>query len=111
MITPKHITETQRTTLQNRALHLYFTLLADAMNEAGIELKEALPEIDIPLDGELVKNAIWRPVQRAQLNKISTTKLTTKEIDKVYDTLNRYLGEKYGLHVPFPNIDELNSHP
>ncbi len=99
---PYHYEEKQRTILQNRAMHKYFALLATAMNEAGIDLKEALPEVDIPISEEIVKNCIWRPIQMAQLGKVSTTELNTAEITKVYDTLNKWLGEEFGLHVPFP---------
>lgn len=103
----------KRTSLQNRALHLYFTQLAKTLNDAGLDMKKVLkPEIDIPWNGETIKEYIWRPVQKAQLNKASTTELTTKEIDEVFDTINRHLA-KFGVHKAFPSIeaimDELRS--
>lgn len=98
----------QRTGKQNNALHLYFTLLADEMNSAGYDMKKVIrQEVDIPWNTYSVKEYLWRPVQEAQLGKKSTTKLTKDEIDKIYDTVNRVIGERTGIHVPFPSIEAL----
>lgn len=96
----------QRTLRQNRALHLFFTLLADQLNEAGLDMKKTLkPEVDIPWTGETIKEFIWRPIMLAQLGKESTTELTTKDIDAVFLTINRHLGDKFGLVVDFPSVE------
>lgn len=98
----------QRTTQQNKALHLLLGMLANALNDAGYDMKKTLREdVDIPWEAKTVKEYLWRPIQQAQLGKDSTTELTTVEIDKVFDTLNRHLGEKTGVHVSFPSIEEL----
>lgn len=98
----------KRTSRQNKSLHLLFEMLADELNDAGLDMKKVLkPGVDIPWTKESIKEYIWRPIQQAQLSKKSTTELTTKEIDSVFDTINRHLGEKFGIHVPFPSIDEL----
>jgi len=98
---------TQRTSQQNRSLHLYFTLLADELNQAGYDMKRTLkPGIDIPWSPATVKEYLWKPIQNAQLMKDSTTELTTKDIDIVYDTLNRHLSEKTGVHVEFPSNEQ-----
>jgi hypothetical protein len=39
----------------------------------------------------MVKEYLWRPLQKAILGKQSTTELTTKEIDKVFDTNKKFL--------------------
>lgn len=93
-----------RTGKQNNALHQYFELLAQALSDAGLDMKKTLkPEAEIPWTAEAVKEYLWRPVQKAQLQKDSTTELSTRNIDEVYDTLNRHLGEKFGITVPFPS--------
>ena len=98
----------QRTHQQNNALHLYFTHLAEELNNAGLDMRATLkPEIAIPWTATNIKEFLWRPVQQAQLGKKSTKDLTTSDIDKIYDTLNLHLGEKFGLHVPFPSEQEL----
>ena len=100
----------QRTNRQNRALHLYFTHLADELNGAGYDLKKTLkPSVDLPWNGTLIKELIWRPVMKAQLRKESTTQMTTKDIDAVFDVINRHVSEKFGLTIMFPSIESIIS--
>lgn len=98
----------QRTKQQNKAIHVLFNLYAGKLNEAGLDMRKTLKEtVDIPWTGPAVKEWIWKPVQKALLNKDSTTELTTVEIDEVFDTINRYMAEKHGLSVKFPSIEEI----
>ena len=98
----------KRTNQQNKALHVLFALLANTLNENGLDMRKTLkPGIEIPWSGPSVKEYLWRPIQTAQLNKQSTTELTTVEIDQVFDTINRHIGEKFGLHIPFPSIEDI----
>ena len=100
--------EKQRTTLQNRALHLFFANLSHHFNERGLDMRKVLnPGIEIPWSPQTVKEYIWRPIQKALLLKESTKDLNTKDIDKVFDTINRHLGEKFGLTEPFPSIEAI----
>lgn len=108
----KNLPETKkypkRTAQQNKALHVLFTLLAKELNEAGLDMRKTLkPGVEIPWQAKGVKDYLWRPIMQAQLDKKSTTEMTTKEIDEVFDTLNRHLGEKFGLHVAFPSIEDV----
>lgn len=97
-----------RTKQQNKALHVLFKLLADELNNSGLDMRKTLkPGVEIPWSGGAVKEYLWRPIQEAQLAKKSTTQLTTKEIDEVFDTINRHIGERFGIHIPFPSIEEL----
>ena len=94
----------KRTTQQNKALHLYFRLLAESLNEAGLDMKKVLkPTIDISWNERNVKGYLWRPIQNAQVIKKSTTELNSDEIDKIYEVINRHISEKFGIYVPFPN--------
>lgn len=98
----------QRTKQQNKAIHVLFKLLANTLNENGLDMRKTLkPEIEIPWAPGGVKEYLWRPIQEAQLGKKSTTELTTIEIDQVFDTINKHIGEKFGVHVPFPSVEEL----
>ena len=98
----------QRTLQQNKSAHKYFELLAKTLNDAGLDIRKTLkPGIEIPWDAKLVKEHLWRPIQHAQLGKESTTELTTKEIQLVYETLNRFLGEKLSVHVPWPSQEDI----
>lgn len=97
-----------RTAQQNKALHVLFQLLANNLNEQGLDMRKTLkPGVEIPWSGAGVKEWLWKPIQKAQLNKDSTTKLTTVEIDQVFDTLIRHLGQQFGLSQEFPSIDRI----
>ena len=86
----------------------YFSLVASALNNAGHDMRAILlpRKVELWWDKDTVKEFLWRPVQKHQLQKISTTQLSTKEIDEVYDTVNRHLG-KHIETVMFPSIDEI----
>jgi len=98
----------RRSLRQNKALHKYFELLAEELNDAGLDMRAVLKEeVAIPWNKNTVKDYLWRSIQRLQLSKESTAELTTAEIDKVFETLNRHVGERFGIHVPFPSEDRL----
>lgn len=98
----------KRTDAQNRALHLYFTLLAESLNLAGYDMRKVIrPDVEISWSPISVKEYLWRPIQKEILGKKSTTQLTTEEIDKIYDQINRIIGERTGVYVNFPNIEDL----
>lgn len=98
----------QRTDQQNRALHKFFEQVADELNAAGYSVQEVLTKhtsIDIPWNKESVKDILWRTVQVRLLGKRSTTELSKQQdIDAVYDVVNRFLGERLHIHVPFPSM-------
>ena len=96
-----------RTLKQNKALHKYCEMLAEALNDAGLDMRTVLkPGVAIPWNKERVKDALWRPIQEAMTDKESTTELDTAEPSRIYDVLDRHLGEKFGLHVPWPQDEE-----
>jgi hypothetical protein len=92
---------------QKRALHLWFSMLADALNDAGFDMKKTIrKELDIAWTGHTVKEYLWRPCQMAYLQKKSTKQLNKEtDINEIYDLVNRVIGERTGVHVPFPSID------
>lgn len=90
-----------------KGLRIYFQIVADALNASGADMRVVLkPETEVWWDKDTVKEFLWRRVQKLQLGKSSTTQLTTKEIDEVYDTVNRHLGKHIDT-VMFPSIEEL----
>lgn len=97
---------TQRTSQQNKALHVACDLLAQELNDAGLDQRVVLkPSIAIPWSRSSVKENLFRPIMRASLGKESTTELEKiGEIEKVWDILFRHLGEKFGVeYIPFPH--------
>ena len=98
----------QRTDQQNKSIHLFCDLLAEALNDAGHTLNDKVViKADIDFTKENVKEQIWKPVQQAMYpDKTSTTQLTTGEVSKVYEQINRFIAERAGVSVPFPSEDE-----
>ena len=100
----------KRTEAQNNALHLYFTQLSEAFNEAGLDIRKVIrQEVDIEWSPVLVKELLWRKIQKFVLKKESTTELNKlEEIDKIYELLNRFTS-KFGVAVPFPSIEQFKA--
>lgn len=97
-----------RTSKQNAALHVYFELLAIELNDAGLSMMKVLkPSAEIAWSANSIKQFLWGPIMKALLDKQSTTQLNTGEVSQVYDTLNRHLGEKFGISVTFPQSIDL----
>jgi len=101
-----------RTPKQNDSLHLYFEMIAEALNNEGIDVRVVLQVIsekgvDMMWSKELVKELLWRNIQKKYLGKKSTTQLETKDIDKIYDMLNKFLAENFHITQPFPSIESL----
>lgn len=100
------MSDKQRTTQQNKALHLYFEHLAQELNDAGLDMRKTLkPAVEIPWSADTIKEYIWRPIMEAQIGKKSTTEMTTKDIDTVFDTITRHLANRFSLQVDFPSIE------
>lgn len=101
-------TQKPRTPEQNRALHLFFKILAGHLNAAGLDQRVVLkPGVSIPWTEEAVKEQLWRPIQKAMFNKQSTTELSKlEEIDAIHEVLMRELGQKFGLeYIDFPHFE------
>lgn len=97
-------TEKPRSAQQNNALHKYCGMVADELNERGLDMRKVLkPEVEIPWTTASAKEHLWRPIQMAMTGKESTTEVSTKDYPQVYDVLNRHLGTKFGVSVPWPS--------
>lgn len=104
----------KRTIQQNSALHLYFRWIAEALNSAGYDLKKVIDcfkdGVEISWTEIMVKEILWREIQKVMYNKQSTIELSKQEeIDKIHDVLNRFLGERLGIdYIPFPSQEFLD---
>ncbi|MHA1400177.1 MAG: hypothetical protein ACTSQE_07495 [Candidatus Heimdallarchaeaceae archaeon] len=98
----------QRTLKQNRSLHLWCELLAKGLNDSGLSMMRVLKqEAEIPWTKESVKEFLFKEMMRAMYQKESTTKLTTKELNKTSEVLIRHLGQKFSIQVDFPSLESL----
>lgn len=94
------------TTQQRKALHLGFQLIADALNNAGLDMRTVLkPEIDIPWTKQSVKDYLFRPVMTLMTGKESTTTLDkSQEPQEVWETVMRFLMQNHHIeYIPFPS--------
>ena len=100
-----------RTNQQNKALHVYFSLISNQLNEMGIEYQY------IGLKGQtlgmmhtsnLVKEFVWRKIQVALFGFKSTTQLNTTQINQIIDVLSKFFSER-GVNIEFPSIETLTN--
>lgn len=102
------IRDPRRTSRQNRALHKFFTWVAENLNDNNMFLSRELlsSEYEAEWTPEMVKEVIWRPTQVVLTGKASSTKLTTTELTLVADTVQQGLARK-GLSIDFPSMELL----
>ena len=95
----------QRTHAQQNALEVYCRELAQALNDAGLDML-CFPwkaGAEVPWDQASIKARLWKPLQLAVLGEASTAKLNTKQVNEIYEILDRHIASKTGIHIPFPS--------
>jgi len=90
---------------QRNALHLYLDRLAERMEDGGFDMKKILDAkpIDVPPTRPLLKETIVKPIIKAMFDKTSTEELTTTELNRAYEVMNRWTSENFHISVPFPS--------
>jgi len=97
----------KRTLQQNKALHKFFTILAEDLNIKGLDARKVLkPTYQIWWTPEMIKRDLWGQLQDVMFSKEHTSDLTKQEVDKIYEQLMQLLGEKWGVYIPFPSKEE-----
>lgn len=99
--------EKQRTDQQRKAIEVYCRLVAKTLNGAGYDLKAVLEKktIPVPCTQENIKENVYKNIVHALYpDKTSTTELTTKQVNDVYHVMNKWLGEEFEVHVPWPSL-------
>lgn len=100
--------EKQRTDAQNRALHLYLTMVARELQNQGQTMQDvvkAITKVEIVPTPQNLKEVVWREIQKVVTGKESTTFLNKNEVTEVYEVMNKWLGQHFEIHIPFP-VDE-----
>ena len=90
----------KRSDQQNKALHLWFRLVADELAKHDFDFRDI--KIELEPTEHLVKEYMWKPVEYAVTGQKSTKDLDKVDVSVIYDIINKALGEKLGIHVPFP---------
>lgn len=103
-----NIEKQQRTLTQGRSIHLYCEMLAYELTSSGFDIRKTLKQdFDIPWDKDSVKQLMWHPVQKAMFGTTSTAQLTTDQVSKVYDVINRKISTDCGVSVQFPSRENM----
>lgn len=97
------MTEKQRTSQQNKALHKWCEEMAVELQNAGVPLDVFFKNTQADYTKETVKN-LWRGFAKAKYDKDSTADLTTAQINEIYDECNRHTAQ-WGIHLPFPSSE------
>ena len=108
-IAPKiaQTSDKKRTGTQNKALHLYCQLVADRLNESGLNIEKVLRNFTMEVDWtkESIKEILWKTAQRRMFGKESTTELDKhQEITKIWEVMNRFLAKLKVESIPFPSF-------
>jgi len=99
----------QRTSPQNRACHKYFDLMANELKKSGVTFSEYVrmrPKLEMHWTPHRVKE-LWKEACFHMYGHTSTAQMTTKQVNDVYDVVNKALGEITGVHIPFPSFETL----
>ena len=105
--------EKQRTSLQNKSLHLYFEMVAHELENQGQTMTNIiakLPLIEITPTKNSIKELLWKPIAQSLFGKKSTTELTTAEITQVYEVMAMFLAKEFSISLPFPNQEETTNY-
>lgn len=95
------MTETKRSTQQNKAMHVYFAEMAQVLNEAGLTMQLLTKDFDIDVTDKSLKQ-IWQTIGKQKFNKEHTSDFTSTELQAVYEEFNRKV-TAHGFHLPFPS--------
>jgi hypothetical protein len=100
-----------RTDHQHRALFKYLGDLANELNQAGVDQRmfiEHLNGWEIPITKEFLHH-IWKMKQERMFLTDSTKKLTTDQVSQVYDVVNKFVSQEFGIECAFPSEEVINS--
>lgn len=98
----------QRTLAQNRSLHLWCGMLAEALNDAGFDQKRFLEvanyKLDIPWTTYSVKEILFKPVLEAMTGKESTTEMETVDPTVIHKIVMQRVSELTGVqYINWPD--------
>ena len=93
------------------SVHLYLDIVAKVLADEGHTMQDVVKAIrtaEILPTKNALKEVVWKPMLSIITGKDSTTKQSSVEVDKVYEAMNKWLGQEFKIHVPFPSNDIKN---
>lgn len=101
------IKEMTRSEMQNAALHAMFRRLAEALNDAGYDMRsDQIIKKDLPWTDHSIKEFLFKPMIAQLYNVKSTTKLTSAQLGESVEALFRAIASRTGVTVPFTINDK-----
>ncbi len=101
-----------RTLPQNASLHLYNSIIATKLNDAGETRRSFFDKLkegfEIPISPACIKD-IFRKVGFDMFGKKSTKDLETTEMQEVYRSVDRGFDLTYGVRSEWPSRDGVNN--
>ena len=101
----------QRSTAQNRALHLWLSQIASELNASGQSLGDViLIRMPVAFTGSNLKDSVLKPYLSALYPDYdSTTQLSTTELIELCENLGLVIAERSGIEIPpFPSIESMS---
>ena len=98
---------------QMKALHLYFTHLAQELNDKHFDMRAIIrQDVEIEWTPYTIKEYLFRPLMKVKYGKTSVKQLfKNKEIDSLVDIITKLIAERTKGqcdYVPFPNWEDTN---
>ncbi len=96
----------QRTSQQNKSLHLYLSMVARELQNQGQTMQDvvkAIRKVEILPTDKNLKELVWREIQKVVVQKESTTELAKNEVDEVYEVMSAWLAKEFQIDIPFPH--------
>ena len=97
------VTNKKRTRKQNSAMWKLFRIVAQLLQEAGIDAKEFFkPEVEIPVTPEMLHEHAFNVIAKAMYDGRTSSELEKDEISNVGETFIRHLAQSHGISVQWP---------
>lgn len=95
---------------QRKAIFVFCGKLAKAFNDAGIPRAVEIGPgyvIESGWNKDSVYKDIWCTLQTVTVGTDTVRRLEKKQVDEVYDVINRDIAAPRGIHIPFPRWEDL----
>lgn len=96
------ITPKTRTKQENKAFHKGFVQVADCLVEHGIPLNILIKNLDVRPTEHNIKD-VFRAIASEKYGITSTTELTSKQVDEVWEELTASVSKVTGVLIKFPS--------
>lgn len=95
-----------RTETQSASRWVYLDYMADDLNEAGYDQMAAITAmkakgVGVPNTKDSLYEACWMPIHKAMYP--DTKRLSTKQIQQVYEAFNAFFAQTFGISKPWPD--------